>query len=727
LKFVPATPTTTTPTMRDADAETLSNASTASGTYGRVTTTSTTTTSPISESGRERGSTLLRRFQTGARAATFARGGADGRRPSEDDAASYASSGSSRSGVGAVGRGVGDRFGAAARRRARETRKAELSLSAADGRFRRGVGDETGGAGRGRSTTTFDVAENARLALEAKDAQLQKMAARLAALEAERDAEAKAAVAADARAFEGAANSLEDEMRAAFEQIRGGGSDRGSDGGSGPRTPTRERRRRGDAEAFTPVSFASRDGDEDEEAIEEDHRDDDDDDDEEEGSRATPRAGRPEPIKPSVPVEGGYLTPSGKFVGSALKRKTSDGKPPLTPGTPAPRDTVAATPKTVVFNDHDEYSDAPSAPVDASVVEELQTELREVRAALKSAFGVSEKLVAQCEKKNRELQEKNLAVKLAREEVDKSRAELRDVVAAAAAERKSAAASASVRGRATDEELRERLSDAMNALKVSQALNEQLMRVMTSSVGVNVEASPEVVFAVLPVLAGLAVRGDFAEALAAGGAFDALDGALDIFAADASVCRRALECILCMSHAGETSAHATDDDVMRLRSKLANEAIDACGRSIVRCAEDHVKDARVSETACSIALSFAECAEFEKISFFVRECRAVDVVCKITATHAANERVQRAGTCALAALATCDERTKRAVERRGGIDLIARCANELGVDDAVRMYPQVKRWISGVKSREDRERKGSRTRDDDEDDDEGGDDVLGNL
>jgi hypothetical protein len=672
--------------------------------------------SPISESGRERGSTLLRRFQTGARAATFARGFADGRRPSEDDASSRASSGSSRSGPSSTVRGVGDRFEAAARRRARETRKAELS--AADGRFRR-VGEETGGGG-GRSTTsaTFDVAENARLALEAKDAQLQKMAARLAALEAERDAEAEAAVAADARAFEGAANSLEDEMRAAFDQIRAGGSDRGSDGGSGPRTPTRERRR-GDAEAFAPVSFVSRDGDEDEKAIEDEYRDE-----EEEGSVG--RRARPEPIKPSVPVEGGYLTPSGKFVGSALKRKT-DGKPPLTPGTPAPRDAVAATPKTVVFNDHDEYSDAPSAPVDASVVEELQTELREVRAALKSAFGVSEKLVAQCEKKNRELHEKNLAVKLAREELDKSRAELRDVVAAASAERKRAAASASARGHATDEELRERLGEAMNALKVSQTLNEQLMRVITSSVGVNAEASPEVVFAVLPVLAGLAIRGDFAEALAAGGAFDALDGALDIFAADASVCRRALECILCMSRAGEASAHATDDDIMRLRSKLANDAIDACGRSIARCADDHVKDARVSETVCSIALSFAECAEFEKISFFVRECRAVDVVCKITETHAANERVQRAGTCALAALATCDERTKRAVERRGGFDIMARCVNELGVDDAVRMFPQVKRWISGVKTREDRERKASRTGDGDDDDDDEGGDVLGNL
>ena len=51
------------------------------------------------------------------------------------------------------------------------------------------------------STSTFDVAENARLALEAKDAQLRRMAARVAALEAERDAEAVSAVEADARAF----------------------------------------------------------------------------------------------------------------------------------------------------------------------------------------------------------------------------------------------------------------------------------------------------------------------------------------------------------------------------------------------------------------------------------------------------------------------------------------------------------------------------------------------
>ena len=264
-------------------------------------------------------------------------------------------------------RGLGDRFGAGARRRERETRKAELS----DGRRRRrddasaNDGGE-GGTGTGRvsaSTSTFDVAENARLALEAKDAQLRRMAARVAALEAERDAEAVSAVEADARAFEGAANSLEDDMRAALEEIRAGGSDIGSDRASGPKTPAREEPRESAAEAYAPVAFASRDGEEDEAMIEE--RDDADEDDD--GSSG--RRERPEPIKPSVPVEGGYLTPSGKLVGSALKRKT-DGKPSSsTAGTPAPRDAGAATHKTVVFNDRDEYSDAPSAPVDASVVE----------------------------------------------------------------------------------------------------------------------------------------------------------------------------------------------------------------------------------------------------------------------------------------------------------------------------------------------------------------------
>ena len=673
--------------------------------------------------GRERAATtLLRRFQTGA-----AR-----RAEEETSSTSGASSGSSRSsstrranaGVVTAVRGLGDRFGAGARRRERETRKAELS----DGRRRRrddasaNDGGE-GGTGTGRvsaSTSTFDVAENARLALEAKDAQLRRMAARVAALEAERDAEAVSAVEADARAFEGAANSLEDDMRAALEEIRAGGSDIGSDRASGPKTPAREEPRARAAEAYAPVAFASRDGEEDEAIIEE--RDDADEDDD--GSSG--RRERPEPIKPSVPVEGGYLTPSGKLVGSALKRKT-DGKPSSsTAGTPAPRDAGAATHKTVVFNDRDEYSDAPSAPVDASVVEELQTELREVRAALKSAFSVSEKLVAQCEKKNREIQEKTMAVKLAREEVEKSRADARAAVAAANAERTSANERA--RERADDAELGERLDDAMKTLEMSRTLNERLTRVITSSVSVNAETSPEVVFAVLPVLAGLAVRGDFAEALASGGAFDALEYALDVFAADASVCRRALECVLCMSRAGEgASAAATDDDdVARLRSKLTDAAVDACGRAVARCAEDHVENARVAEIACLIALSFAECAASDKMSFFVRECRGVDVVCQITETHAANERVQRAATRALAALATRDERTKRAVERRGGIDLIARCADELGVDDAAREFPQVKRWISGVKTREDRERKERSTTTAD-DDDEDGVDVSGNL
>lgn len=668
---------------------------------------------PSAESNAERAKGLLSRFQTHQRAVALQkrneRGYLNTSGGRDADTASMASS-ETRSNATLSERDFAtsedwkiptrmpgrDRFGATAAKAKSVATMKQLQAKHA----RRGGGNQ------------FNVVENARLALEAKDAQLQKMAARLAELERAKDEEQIGRARGEMREFQAQATDLEGEMKEAMRRLRGGGDAGSVEDDAG-------------VQKSAPAAFSARDDSD--ASVSEDRGGGDAGPIREEGNEDDAMAmamATPPPVPPGKKVEGGVLTPSGRVVGSALKPAS----------TPASRrksaaealDTPGIARRNVMFHAEEEYSDA-GVQVDAKELAELRNELREVRVALKSAFGVSEKLVAQCEKKNRELQEKNLAVKLAREEVDKSRAELRDVVAAAAAERKSAAASASARGRATDEALRERLDDAMKALKVSQALNEQLMCVMTSSVGVNVEASPEVVFAVLPVLAGLAVRGDFAEALAAGGAFDALDGALDIFAADASVCRRALECILCMSHAGETSAHATDDDVMRLRSKLANEAIDACGRSIARCAKDHVKDARVSETVCSIALSFAECAEFEKISFFVRECRAVDVVCKITETHAANERVQRAGTCALAALATCDERTKRAVERRGGIDLIARCANELGVDDAVRMYPQVKRWISGVKSREDRESKGSKTRDDDDDDDEGGDDFLGNL
>ena len=114
------------------------------------------------------------------------------------------------------------------------------------------------------------------------------------------------AVEADARAFEGAANSLEDDMRAALRRFAGG-SDIGSDRASGPKTPAREEPRARAAEAYAPVAFASRDGEEDEAIIEE--RDDADEDDD--GSSG--RRERPEPIKPSVPVEGGYLTPSGNW------------------------------------------------------------------------------------------------------------------------------------------------------------------------------------------------------------------------------------------------------------------------------------------------------------------------------------------------------------------------------------------------------------------------------
>ena len=128
-----------------------------------------------------------------------------------------------------------------------------------------------------------------------------------------------------------------------------------------------------------------------------------------------------------------------------------------------------------------------------------------------------------------------------------------------------------------------------------------------------------------------------------------------------------------------------DDDVARLRSKLTDAAVDACGRAVARSAEDHVEDARVAEIACLIALSFAECAASDKMSFFVRECRGRGRrVSNYRDARHERARAESGDARALAALATRDERTKRAVERRGGIDLIARCADELGVDEPAR-------------------------------------------
>lgn len=73
------------------------------------------------------------------------------------------------------------------------------------------------------SSSSFDIAENARLALEAKDAQLNKMAARLAELERQRDAEMKDRVRTEVDAFSGAANDLEAEMANAMKNLRSQG------------------------------------------------------------------------------------------------------------------------------------------------------------------------------------------------------------------------------------------------------------------------------------------------------------------------------------------------------------------------------------------------------------------------------------------------------------------------------------------------------------------------
>ena len=182
--------------------------------------------------------------------------------------------------------------------------------------------------------------------------------------------------------------------------------------------------------------------------------------------------------------------------------------------------------------------------MDASVVEELQTELREVRAALKSAFSVSEKLVAQCEKKNREIQEKTMAVKLARERWRSHAPTRAPPCAAANAERTSANGAPRTRrrrrARRASRRRDENARDESNAQRTAHArhhVERERQRRDESRGGVRRLAR----------LGGIGVRGDFAEALASGGAFDALEYALDVFAADASVCRRALECVLCMS------------------------------------------------------------------------------------------------------------------------------------------------------------------------------------
>lgn len=565
---------------------------------------------------------------------------------------------------------------------------------------------------------TFDVAENARLALEAKEAQLQKMAARLRALERERERERGREMDEERETFADAANDLEGEMAAAMARLRG---DAGGATTSRQQAKTSPRAREdAGAFAFAPDAFASRDGDDPATPEMPSARDKAEEDDVEMTktpeispilpSRAPPsersdaelsESKTPEPIKPGVRVDGGYLTPSGRVVGSALKSGSSKAK------TPNESKSVAFTPGEIA-----QYSDA-GTPFDAADIEELRAELREVRAALKSAFSVSEKLVAQCEKKNREIKEKNTSVMLAREELENARAALER------AQKEAIEAKKSVAGVPA--------GDLAEAYEKSKRLNGELLRVMRASIGVNVELSPDVVFAILPTLASLAVRGDVAEAMAQGGALDALAGALDLFANDPAVCRKAIGAIesICRAGSSDASGPTQDEEIIAIRSRLTNEAVDTCGAAVARCARDHVADARLGEAICALAHAFAEIADFDRVQFLIgRECALVQAICKISTTHEHDERTQRASSLALAAFAACDENTKRVVETLGGIALIKRCVQELGIDDAQRAFPHVKRWISGKKTREDRER-GARGFD--SDDGETDVDVTGNL
>ena len=584
------------------------------------------------------------------------------------------------------------RAGADGGRRTRRRRRADAARART--RRRRRGGGERGGDGASRSTSgSFDIAENARLALEAKDAQLQKMAARLAALEREREENVARMVRDEVDAFGSAANDLESEMRNALKNLRVGR------GGAAPAEMMRS-----DAEARDDEGSVSARG---------------------AAAPATPNpltptleriaggdgesAHTPEPVKAGVRVDGGILTPSGRVVPGALKTKSSSG------ATPATTTTAGNTPRTVAFNrdEIETYSDAGLA-LEPHEVDAMRAELREVRAALKSAFGVSEKLVAQCEKKNRELKEKTLAIKLAREEIESERAELKRLQDELARRRDADD------GKAVGD-VPERLKKALETLAGAKKLNAELLLVMKTAIGVNVETSPGVVFAILPALSSLAVRGDIADAMAQGGALNALAGVLDLFAADATVCKRAIDAIIAMCRAGGSDAATHDDEIVALRVRLTNAAIESCAESVIRASRDHVADSGLCEIACETVRAFVEFGNLERVRTLVDELDVVDAVCSISKAHPRDEGAQRASSMALAALATTDEKTKRVVERYGGFALLTRCATELGIDDATRAYPQLKRWLFGKQTREDAEYAN-------EDDDEGSAmDVTRNL
>lgn len=542
---------------------------------------------------------------------------------------------------------------------------------------------------RGGGGNQFDVVENARLALEAKDAQLQKMAARLAELERAKDEEQIGRARGEMREFQAQATDLEGEMKEAMRRLRGGG-----DAGSVEDDPV--------VKKSAPAAFGARDDSD--ASVSEDRGGGDAGPIREEGNGddAMPMA-TPPPVPPGKKVEGGVLTPSGRVVGSALKPTS----------TPASRrksaaealDTPGIARRNVMFHAEEEYSDA-GVQVDAKELAELRNELREVRVALKSAFGVSEKLVEQCEKKNAELKEKSTVIKLAREEVEKSRKDLKKAMSAKKdlerrveeLERRGGSAATTTDG--GDASLRNHLVRLSQTVEKSKRSHAGLMEVIKSAIGVNAELSPDVVFTVLPILSSLAVRGDMANALVSGGALDGLSNVLEIFADDASICCRALEAIESICRLGaDSSVVVHDAEIIELRSAMTDQAIQACGAAVCRSVADHLEDAAVCETACSVALAFAEFGDYKNIQFLVRRCDVVSALVEASKAHGSDEDVQRASSCAIAAFASCDEETKNIIESSGAMSRLKRCVHDLGLDDAVRLFPNVKRWISSSKKK----------------------------
>ena len=92
------------------------------------------------------------------------------------------------------------------------------------------VKSEPAGAKRGVSSAkpntrgSFDVAENARLALEAKDVQLAKMAARLEAVMREKQELEASQTRGEMNAFASQADDLDAEMKAALRGLRANGA-----------------------------------------------------------------------------------------------------------------------------------------------------------------------------------------------------------------------------------------------------------------------------------------------------------------------------------------------------------------------------------------------------------------------------------------------------------------------------------------------------------------------